>query len=173
MNIFNYKNLFILNKDKSLSKNTPYKQINVEKNAYYCNFKDYDDIINNNKNNDIFNEMCVEYNNQECSGKCHHIETKNIKKKYKKKTINKKLRTMIWEKYNGTEFMKGLCACCQNAQINIMNFDCGHIVAESMGGETNLKNLAPICRSCNSSMGSRDMRDFMKELGTYHHLIFY
>ena len=45
-----------------------------------------------------------------------------------------------------------------------MSFNCGHIIAEVNGGETNVSNLRPICQNCNSSMGITNMDDFMKTL---------
>ena len=41
------------------------------------------------------------------------------------------------------------------------NFDCGHIEAEKTGGMTNVQNLRPICRLCNSSMSTKNMLTFM------------
>ena len=49
--------------------------------------------------------------------------------------------------------------------IEIRNFHCGHVVAESKGGQTILENLRPICGSCNSSMGTENMCDFVDRLG--------
>ena len=40
------------------------------------------------------------------------------------------------------------------------NFDCGHIVAASEGGEDIVKNLVPICRLCNLSMGKENLNNF-------------
>ena len=43
-----------------------------------------------------------------------------------------------------------------------MSFNCGHIIAEANGGELIVSNLKPICQNCNSSMGTKNMDDFMK-----------
>ena len=45
-----------------------------------------------------------------------------------------------------------------------MSFNCGHIVAEANGGDTIVSNLKPICQNCNSSMGTKNMKEFMKSL---------
>lgn len=70
----------------------------------------------------------------------------------------------MWKTYIG-EVTRSNCMCCNNMSIEYGNFDCGHIVAESNGGETNLDNLRPICRLCNSSMGTKNMIEFMKNNG--------
>ena len=46
----------------------------------------------------------------------------------------------------------------------MMNFECGHIIPESKGGETNEDNLIPICGLCNKSMGTRNMYEYTKEI---------
>eukprot|EP00798_Chlamydomonas_sp_ICE-L_P017333 gene17333-23642_t len=46
------------------------------------------------------------------------------------------------------------------ALITQQDFECGHVVSRAMGGATILDNLLPICRSCNRSMGTTDMRVF-------------
>jgi len=45
-----------------------------------------------------------------------------------------------------------------------MSFNCGHIVAEANGGDTIVSNLKLICQNCNSSMGIKNMKEFMKSL---------
>jgi hypothetical protein len=82
--------------------------------------------------------------------------------KYKKKAIPIALKIQVWNKWIGEEIGKHKCLCCKNTDIIQMSFHCGHIIAESKGGETNLSNLKPICQNCNSSMGSQNMNDFMK-----------
>jgi hypothetical protein len=84
--------------------------------------------------------------------------------KYKKKSISLVLRKKVWDKYIGLDIGKFKCLCCNITDIIQMSFHCGHIIAESKGGETNLSNLKPICQNCNLSMGSLNMDDFMKTL---------
>lgn len=43
---------------------------------------------------------------------------------------------------------------CAN-RINVFDFQCGHNIPESKGGDTTLENLLPICGRCNISMGNR------------------
>jgi 5-methylcytosine-specific restriction endonuclease McrA len=43
------------------------------------------------------------------------------------------------------------------------SFSCGHIISEFNGGLNKIENLMPICNSCNSSMGIKDMNEYKKE----------
>lgn len=79
------------------------------------------------------------------------------------------LRNLIWCTYIGEEQRKGLCLCCNTEQITTYNHECGHIVAQVNGGESSLENLRPICSSCNKSMGTKNMDDFIKLLGIKRH----
>lgn len=73
----------------------------------------------------------------------------------RKKAILKALRDQVWLQKMGKVY-EGKCSTswCQNT-ISVVNFQCGHNIPESKGGETNLANLIPICVSCNLSMGNR------------------
>ncbi len=75
--------------------------------------------------------------------------------------ISKKLRREVWDKRNQKTI--GPCFSCK-AQIDIDNFECGHIVPFVNGGETTLTNLEPICKACNRSCSSKHLYDFMKTL---------
>jgi hypothetical protein len=81
-----------------------------------------------------------------------------------KRAIPKTLRDTVWVKYIG-EVFKGKCCCCKSTQITVQNFVCGHVESDKKGGEINIHNLRPICVSCNSSMGSKNMNSFMKDVG--------
>ena len=71
-----------------------------------------------------------------------------------KKTIPPILREKVWLNFFKT--IEGYCYCCNNP-ISIRSFHCGHIIAEHNGGLTCLENLVPICKSCNSSMGTTNL----------------
>ena len=88
------------------------------------------------------------------------------KKEYKKKTIPKALKRMVWDKHIGEEIGKALCKCCNLTAITQMSFHCGHIIAEANGGETNVDNLLPICELCNKSMGTTNLFEFKKKMET-------
>ena len=83
-------------------------------------------------------------------------------KKYKKKYISSTLKRLVWNKWIGEEIGKSKCTCCNVTSITQLSFNAGHIIAESNGGETIVSNLKPICQNCNSSMGTKNMNDFMK-----------
>lgn len=82
----------------------------------------------------------------------------------RKKTIPAPVRKESWDKYIGNN-VSSKCLCCNHNDIHALNFDCGHIIAESKGGKTIVTNLRPICSPCNKSMGSKDMITFMKQNG--------
>ena len=85
--------------------------------------------------------------------------------KPKKKTIPPLLKIKVWNKHIGEEIGKAKCLCCKLQDIFQASFSCGHIIAESNGGELKLDNLKPICASCNSSMGIKNMNDYIQEFG--------
>ena len=72
------------------------------------------------------------------------------------------MKKLVWNMHIGEEIGKSKCLCCKITDITAFSFNCGHIIAESKGGETILSNLKPICQNCNSSMASMNMDDFMK-----------
>jgi len=68
--------------------------------------------------------------------------------------IPKALREQVWLKHQGPVYSKKCpVKWCTNT-MTAFNFDCGHDIPESKGGETILENLYPICRNCNLSMGN-------------------
>lgn len=85
-------------------------------------------------------------------------------KKRKKKPISATIKRLVWNTHIGEEVGKAKCMCCKATDITQMSFNCGHIIAEANGGETIVSNLKPICQNCNSSMGTKNMGDFMKSL---------
>lgn len=84
--------------------------------------------------------------------------------KKKKKPIPATIKRLVWNTNIGEMIGKSKCLCCKSTDITQMSFNCGHIVAEANGGDTIVSNLKPICQNCNSSMGTKNMGDFMKSL---------
>ncbi len=74
---------------------------------------------------------------------------------YKKQKIPKALREQLWLQKVGKKFE---CKCktswCKN-KINVFDFQAGHDMPESRGGDTSISNLVPICSRCNLSMGNQ------------------
>jgi hypothetical protein len=91
--------------------------------------------------------------------------TKKTTKKTPKKSIPATLKRKVWNKYIGEDIGKSTCLCCKLSTITQLSFNCGHIIAESKGGELKMDNLKPICQSCNSSMGTMNMDEYMLKLG--------
>jgi hypothetical protein len=91
-------------------------------------------------------------------------EQKEKLKKKKKKPILATIKKLVWNINIGEAIGKAKCLCCNSTDITQMSFNCGHIIAEANGGETIVSNLKPICQNCNSSMGTKNMEDFMKTL---------
>jgi hypothetical protein len=81
----------------------------------------------------------------------------------RRKQIPKHVKTLVWNKYIGEEVASATCTCCRSTQISVRHFHCGHVIAESVGGNTNVNNLRPICAACNSSMGTQSMNEFSTE----------
>ena len=77
-----------------------------------------------------------------------------------KAKISRSLREAVWGKYFTNNERSGPCVCCKTNIITLFNHECGHIVAESLGGPTTVDNLRPICRTCNLSMSTRHMDEF-------------
>ena len=91
-------------------------------------------------------------------------KVKNIKI-IKKKSIPAALKRKVWNKWIGSEIGKTKCLCCNLSDIEQLSFNCGHIISEAKGGELKVNNLKPICQSCNSSMGTNNMNEYIKKYG--------
>ena len=68
--------------------------------------------------------------------------------------IPKALREQVWLKQFGKSYTaKCATTWCEN-KMTVFDFQCGHDIPESKGGETILENLVPICSRCNLSMSN-------------------
>jgi len=83
------------------------------------------------------------------------------------KKIPAKVRNDVWNIYIGDNIAQHKCLCCKKTTIKNVEFECGHVVAKSKGGGDEIQNLRPICSSCNKSMGTTNMIEFVKEYGYY------
>jgi hypothetical protein len=86
------------------------------------------------------------------------------KRKKESTTISHSLKIKVWVKETGLKTGEIKCPVCKSVDICQMTFHCGHIVARSKGGGIGVDNLRPICGSCNSSMGTQNMDDFIKRI---------
>ena len=80
-----------------------------------------------------------------------------------RKSIPKPLKQQLWDKYFGKEKGVAKCSCCNHNEIRQDSFHAGHIVSVKNGGNNTLDNLKPICQTCNSSMKTKNMNDFINE----------
>ena len=87
--------------------------------------------------------------------------------KKKKQSIPKNVRVIVWNHYIGEDIIKHKCLCCKKVTISNTNFEVGHVLSEKCGGTHEINNLRPICFSCNHSMGSENMVDFVVKFGLY------
>lgn len=85
------------------------------------------------------------------------IDNESTNSQYKKKKISQIIRAQVWDTYIGRKIGEILCPYCNVNTITQLNFECGHVIAESKGGEISLENLRPICNICNKSMGNKEM----------------
>lgn len=72
------------------------------------------------------------------------------------------MRDFVWEDWNGKE-PSALCMCCEKVTIerdSKYGWSCGHIISVANGGDHDVKNLLPICGSCNSKMGNEYLYEF-------------
>lgn len=81
----------------------------------------------------------------------------------KKQTISKILRNRVWNERVG-DSADGKCVACKG-RVSKDNFECGHIVAEALGGATVVDNLTVMCSMCNKSLGTRNLAEFMAKHG--------
>jgi hypothetical protein len=159
-NIFSPSNYFI---------NQILKEINKENNIQLDEKNVIENKIENNiqlndKNIIIKNKIRKKnIKNLKINKKNNIISKNNIIRK-KKKYISAVVKRLVWNNNIGEELGKAKCMCCKVTDITQMSFNCGHIIAESKGGETTVSNLKPICQNCNSSMGTKNMYEFMKTL---------
>ena len=73
--------------------------------------------------------------------------------------IPSNIRQEIWKNHCGKS-IEGECFCCLE-EININKFEAGHIKPYHHGGSDTVDNLQPICSSCNKSMTTLHMYEYM------------
>ena len=81
----------------------------------------------------------------------------------RRKNIPKHIKTLVWNKHIGKDVANASCVSCRQESINIRSFHCGHVIADSKGGDMTINNLRPICAPCNLSMGTQSMNEFTSE----------
>lgn len=86
-----------------------------------------------------------------------------------KKSIPKAVREQVWITYFGKKFdHKCHINWCKN-KITVFDFECGHNIPSSKGGNISLENLRPICSRCNKSMSNNYTIDQWQAMGKKSH----
>lgn len=70
--------------------------------------------------------------------------------------ISKKLRQLVFDRYNGK------CAYCGTELINGWQVD--HIYPQVYGGSSHIDNLNPSCKDCNNYKCYMDLEGYRKQL---------
>lgn len=116
-------------------------------------------------------ERILNYENSKSNRKKHpkKISAKGSSKSKTKtpkkyKSLPKAVRNSVWVQYLGNENGIGKCLCC-GSQIDRGHYECGHVISRNQGGNDTIQNLRPICGSCNKSMSTQNMEEFMKQHG--------
>ena len=129
--------------------------------------------------NDKCNEYSkIEYGNLSCNTQpqnlrnvesyCENnkiIQEEKPKKKHVRKSIPLTLKMKVWDTYIGGKVGMDFCFICKLSPIRQISFHAGHVISSKNGGDITVENLRPICQTCNCSMGSQNMYDFIKEYG--------
>ena len=81
-------------------------------------------------------------------------------------TMTDAVRTTVWDSYF-PNVRTALCPCCQKmvisesaARFSYQTFDAGHIFPRSRGGTLELANLIPVCKKCNTDMGTQHLYSY-------------
>jgi len=145
----------ILDKNKEIGKK------NLLKLNILSRLKTKNKIINKCEEAEFYLGIYTHKSNESCYGWIQDIlnDLKPIKKQIRKQRIPPILKNKVWVKYIGDKIETN-CLCCNKTIISITSFHCGHIKAEANGGKLTIENLRPICGSCNSSMGTQNMKDY-------------
>ena len=87
----------------------------------------------------------------------------NEERSPRRKTIPKAVKDTVWTIYIGADKAEGKCFCCGTRTIHILDFEAGHNKAVAKGGKNHISNLRPICRTCNTSMGTQSIESFKEK----------
>jgi 5-methylcytosine-specific restriction endonuclease McrA len=90
-------------------------------------------------------------------------EEKSDSEELEDKPIPKKVKDDVWNHYIGENIATHKCLCCKKKTIKNTEFVCGHVIPRCKKGKITVDNLRPICFGCNSSMGKKNMIDFVTE----------
>ena len=93
------------------------------------------------------------------------VKEVSVVSKTSRQQVPKRVKTDVWNTYISETVPKHKCLCCKLVFITNTSFDVGHVISQKNGGSMTIENLRPICSSCNGSMGTRNMREYVVEYG--------
>lgn len=83
------------------------------------------------------------------------VQPKKKNEEMPRRNIPQYIRKQLWLQYYPESQVK--CRGCSINTITPFDFHAGHIISDKNGGDIILKNLLPLCASCNISIGKRNM----------------
>lgn len=96
------------------------------------------------------------------------VEIQKEKKVNPKKKISIQRKKEVWNTHFGVEKGQEKCFCCKQVMLDKGGgWEAGHVISTAnlleQGKEDDISvdNLRPICSSCNKTMGSQNMKDYM------------
>lgn len=75
------------------------------------------------------------------------------------------VRRTVWNGTHGVGATEGPCFVCQST-VNRDNFVIGHYRDGVTGGKAQVKNMRPICDSCDHVIGKNSIEQFLRERGS-------
>jgi len=132
---------------------------------YFKNLEDFDPIFENKKS--FFPEKYIFLEEIQIQPsipveKVVKSEQKVVSKSKnpsKSKKISQAVKNIIIEKY--TKDDKLCCYCCK-FKLRLCDVEMGHIKSRKNGGADTVDNLVPLCGSCNKSISTRNVDEFLK-----------
>lgn len=119
----------------------------------------YDDVVHDADDADNAVNQPVLISNVNVAAPTEPDQPRKHKSKTKEK-IPHSLRIAVWEKHIGLEVGSTKCMCCKTVTIMQLQFECGHIDAESLGEQLTTYNLLPVCGACNRAMYTTNLVEF-------------
>lgn len=94
----------------------------------------------------------------------------------RKQKLTREMRSMCWAIYYSPTSKTEECLVCQKNRINTVDrsgFECGHIIPEKYNDDRDIEPhfLIPMCRTCNSSMGTKNAFNYLIEKASDYDLI--
>jgi 5-methylcytosine-specific restriction endonuclease McrA len=148
--------------NKDTDENVSINIINVYSTGDICGDSSDDSSDDDSSDDDSSDDDSSDDDSSDHS-KINHTKPNTSKIRKKKRQIPATIKRLVWNKYIGESIGKNKCYCCKLTDITQLSFHCGHVISENNGGKIDIDNLRPICQNCNSSMGTKNMNEFINE----------